>query len=247
MHLRIRQVAAVGIGCFMLASLTLADGNAAGEPEKPTTHPPEHKHTVAALCPVTTKPIDKAHWVSFRGKRVYFADAASKAKFEDDPYAYVEGIQKQWEALKPLRVQVRCPVTGKPVDTTIFLDQDHETVYFATAEAKAAWQKSPKAYREKLAACYTFQTTCPCQHGDVRPDVSDEIRGQTVYYCCPGCRKMFEKRSALALQTVKKQITRNEAAWERREAATASKKKGEKTAKAGDDDDKAAEKAGKRK
>lgn len=75
----------------------------------------------AAKCPVTGDPIDRRFSTEFRGKQVYFATAAAAEQFKADPYAYADGLRAQWEALRPLRLQVLCPVTGKPIDPAISL------------------------------------------------------------------------------------------------------------------------------
>lgn len=37
------------------------------------------------------------------------------------------------------------------------------------------------------------QTTCPVMGGKVNKDIFTEYEGKKVYFCCPGCRPVFEK------------------------------------------------------
>ncbi len=171
-----------------------------------------------ALCPVTGKPIDRQFFTEFRGKRVYFADAAARDKFTQDPYEFADGVQKQWEVLRPLRVQVRCPVTGQPVDTKLASTQGEQTIYFATPEAKVAYDKEPPRYAAQLEECYTFQTLCPCGHGEIRPDVSAPYKGKTVYFCCPGCRASLESKLDEVAEAMETRTAANQRKWQIQQA-----------------------------
>ena len=91
-------------------------------------------------CPVTGRPIDLNVSIEFEGRRVYFADATAREKFLDDPGQYAEAVRKQWDLMRPPRVQVLCPVTGKPVDPEVSTLWNGVRIYFASAEAKATWE-----------------------------------------------------------------------------------------------------------
>jgi|GEM_PF-1117576 len=170
-------------------------------------------------CPVTGRPIDLNVSIEFEGRRVYFADATAREKFLDDPGQYAEAVRKQWDLMRPPRVQVLCPVTGKPVDPEVSTLWNGVRIYFASAEAKATWEKDPQRYAAKLEESYTFQTVCPCGYGDIRPDVSLEYNGRTLYFCCPGCREGFKRNPEAMLKQVDEQIAANKLKWERWRAA----------------------------
>jgi YHS domain-containing protein len=171
------------------------------------------------LCPVTGRPIDLNVWTEIDGKRVYFADEAARAKFLEDPGQYAEAVRRQWELMRPPRVQVLCPVTGKPVNPQVSTLWNGERIYFATPEAKATWEQHPQRYAEKLEQCYTFQTVCPCGYGDIQPDVSLEYKGRTLYFCCPGCRAAFERNPEPMLKQIDERIEANKRRWEQQRAA----------------------------
>lgn len=202
---------AIGGAALAQAQTSRPSGVAAGPPERP------------AICPVTGKPIRYDYRVRFRGRRVYFATADAAAKFQADPYAYRDGVKKQWADLRPLRTQVRCPVTGKPVRPDVFIEQRTRDVYFADEDARKAWLDSPAKYAAKLEQCYTFQTTCGTCENPVRPDVSRDLNGRVVYFCCPGCRGAFDSDRVGFLHDVEREMKANREAWQRERRSPASR------------------------
>ena len=204
-----RTILLLGMVAFAATFVSVA---VAQEKTPPTTQPAADE----PLCPVTGERIDRAISVQFRGKPVYFATAAARGKFEEDPYEYAEGIRKQWEALRPLRVQVLCPVSGKPVDLKVSLTRAGEPLYFATAAARTAWEKNARAYEEKLPACYTFQTICPCGVGEIKPDVTMLLEQRTIYFCCTGCRETFKRHPELFVGDMDARTKANQQNWEKR-------------------------------
>jgi YHS domain-containing protein len=173
-----------------------------------------------AVCPVTGRPINPEIWTDVEGKRVYFADEAARTKFLEDPGQYAEAMRAQWELMRPPRVQVLCPVTGKPVNPQISTLWNGERIYFATPEAKAAFEEQPQRYAGKLKDCYTFQTVCPCGYGEIRPDVSLEYKGRTLYFCCPGCREAFKRNPDAMMKQIDERIEANKRRWEQQHPAT---------------------------
>lgn len=175
------------------------------------------------LCPVTGEKIDRQVSVQFRGRKVYFASAAARDKFNADPYAYADAVKRQWHALRPLRLQVACPVTGQPVDPAVSAERpadaaalDDAPLYFASEDARAAWLKDPKAFDTRLATCYTFQTICPCGFSEAKPNISLKVGDRTIYFCCTGCRAGFE-HDPPDLKKLDEQIQASQAAWEARQ------------------------------
>jgi YHS domain-containing protein len=175
------------------------------------------------VCPVTGRPIDLNVWTELDGKRIYFADEAARAKFQENPGQYAENVRKQWELMRPPRVQVLCPVTGQPVNRQVSTLWNGERIYFASPAAKATWEEHPQRYAEKLKQCYTFQTVCPCGYGDIRPDVSLEYKGRTLYFCCPGCRDAFRRNPEPMLKQMHQRIEANKRRWEQQQAARQNK------------------------
>ena len=177
--------------------------------------------TPEPLCPVTGKPIDRSVYTRFRGKRVYFSSKDCIEKFLADPGKYATALKQQWKLMRPLRVQVACPVTGGPIDKRFFVATPEVDIFFASADAKAAWLKDPKPYQDKLDACFTFQTGCGTCGGDILPQAFIDFEGRRIYFCCLGCGREFQKEPQEFLKALDDQIAANEAAWKARQAASA--------------------------
>lgn len=175
-----------------------------------------------AACPVTAEPIDPAHYAYFRGRRVYFATPEAKEAFDLDPYAYAEKLKEQWEQLKPLRTQVRCPITRQPIDLDVYVEGRHARIYFADADARAKWEQlEPDAQRRRLERTYTWQTTCAACDNLINPTINHPVDGQPIYYCCPHCPTAFEDRPQAAKKAVRAEMIANRRAWRERLAAAA--------------------------
>lgn len=174
-----------------------------------------------AICPVTGKPADRKVMAKFRGKRVYFADADAKKKFEDSSDKYLDGVKKQWEALKPLRTQVKCPVSGKPVDHKFAVSGADEDVYFATEDAKKVWEKDSKPYAEKLEKeCYSFQTNCLVCGMEIDPAISVEVDGRTIFVGCNGCPDRIKADKDKYIKQYDEVVKANKAAFEKERTAS---------------------------
>jgi YHS domain-containing protein len=167
----------------------------------------------AVLCPVTNQPVDRDIVTRYHNRWVYFANQDALQKFEKDPTQYAEGVKTQWEADKPLRVQVKCPVTGEKPKPDIYVGKGEDAVFFASDEAKQKWVKDSEPYQKKLDDCYTYQTVCVIGGGVIDPAVSKEVDGKTIYFCCPACYDAFTKDKAEKLKAVDEQIKANRAAY----------------------------------
>ncbi len=168
----------------------------------------------AVLCPVTGQPIDRSCVTRFRGKWVYCASPDAVKEFEKDPYKYSDGVQVQWAADKPLRVQVKCPVTGERPNPEIFVGKGADAIFFASDDAQQKWLKDSQPFQKRLEAqCYTYQTECPVGGGAIDPAVARTVDDRTVYFCCEGCAAEFAKNRAEYLKQVDVQIRANKTAW----------------------------------
>jgi YHS domain-containing protein len=193
----------------------VAQAQQMGEMGKSATTQPAAKAQV--LCPVTNKPIDRNIVTRYHNRWVYFADADALQKFEKDPTQYAEGTKAQWEADKPLRVQVKCPVTGEKPNPDVYVGKGDDAVFFATDEAKQKWLKDSQPYQKRLDEdCYTYQTICIVGAGVIDPGVARDVDGKTVYFCCPACIDPFLKDKAKLLKEVDDQTKANRTAFVKR-------------------------------
>ncbi len=143
------------------------------------------------LCPVMGEPVDfSVHTMTEEGP-VYFCCPACIKKFEANPAKYADKVAKQREQLEAReRIQVVCPISGKPIDKDVHVERDGRTVYFCCAACKPKYEAAPKKYEGKLEASYTYQTRCPVTGEKIDPTAFVDLpTGQRVYFCCPSCEK----------------------------------------------------------
>ncbi|MCG3127945.1 MAG: hypothetical protein CHACPFDD_02818 [Phycisphaerae bacterium] len=179
----------------------------------------QDKAASGAKCPISGEPIDKSVSVKHKGKDVYFCCPKCKGAFEKEPGKYADAVKAQWEALRPLAVQVTCPVTGKTINKKISVDSPHGPLCFADEDAKAKYQKEPKAFESRLADCYSYQTQCAVMAEDeIDPTVYVEHEGRKVYFCCRNCIKKFNAEPAKYVAAVDAQVKANKAAMEKAHA-----------------------------
>lgn len=140
-------------------------------------------------CPVMGEPVDFNIFTMADDGPVYFCCKSCVKKYQNAPGEFADKVAEQRALLKKLpRVQVVCPISGKPIDKSVFTEQSGEKVYFCCADCKAKFADDPAAYHAKLEASYTYQTKCPVMGGDIDPaSYSDLPTGERVYFCCKGC------------------------------------------------------------
>lgn len=149
-------------------------------------------------CPVMGDSIDFSVKLDTRLGPVYFCCKGCIKKYRAKPAKYAKDAAKQRKAVAALpKVQVTCPISGKPTDSKIFVKHQGEKVYFCCEGCSEKFKKEPKKYEAKLADSYTYQTKCPVMGGDIDPTAFSTLPdGRKVFYCCPGCDKPFLKDPA---------------------------------------------------
>lgn len=163
--------------------------------------------------------IDMNVFATYRGKKVYFCCEKCKAKFETDPDKYAENVKKQWDAMRPLRVQVKCAISGEDLsDLKTSSESKDGKVYFCCDKCKSKWDKDA-AMHAKLGEACTFQTTCPMDGNAIDPLVHKDYDGKRVYFCCAGCPAAFEKEKAVGMRKVDEIVKANMLAYARQAAA----------------------------
>ncbi len=158
---------------------------------------PEHDHgtkkadfaSVSPKCPVMGGTIDFNVSSETKDGPVYFCCGGCIGRFEASPDKYTKKVATQREALAKLdKVQVKCPVSGKPVDTKVSLEHDGKTIYFFCPDCRDKFKKDPAKYATGLANSYTYQTICPVMGHKINPMSFGVLpTGETIYYCCNGC------------------------------------------------------------
>ncbi len=146
---------------------------------------------VASLprCPVMNEPVDFSLKTDTPDGPVYFCCKSCIKQYESNPNKYASKVAAQRKALRALpRVQVACPLTGKPINREVFVESGGKKVYFCCADCKSKYEAAPQKYAKRLEAAYTYQTRCPVMGGEIDPEVYTDLPGgKRVYFCCKGC------------------------------------------------------------
>ena len=159
------------------------------------------------ICPVMDKPIDFGISVMTDDGPVYFCCKGCPDKYKADPKKYAEKVAAQRKALAAMpKVQVTCPVSGKPVDKKVFIEKDGKKIYFCCKECPPQYEKDPAKFAGKLAASYAYQTKCPVTGEGISPGAFATLdNGMKIYFCCGGCISKFEKDLAKYAPKLKEQ------------------------------------------
>lgn len=149
-------------------------------------------------CPVMGEAIDFSVKTMTKDGPVYFCCAGCIGKYEKDPKKYAEQLASQRSALAKMeRVQVSCPVNGKPVDTKLTTKVDGTAVAFCSKTCLADYEKAPATFKAKLEDSFSYQTLCPISRDKIDPTAySDLSTGQRIYFCCKDCGPKFLKDPA---------------------------------------------------
>jgi YHS domain-containing protein len=109
----------------------------------------ETGQVVQVACPVSGKPIDKEVMVEVGHAKVGFCCKNCLAKFEaadDDGKLKVvfDDLDKGFTR------QVKCPISGKPINPEAVVEHDGKKVYFCCPGCPAAFQAEPEKFLAKL-------------------------------------------------------------------------------------------------
>lgn len=196
-------VAVVALGF----ALTLAYAQPQDQ-EKPMKEAPKKAEKAPQpLCPISGKPVDFAVSIMAEDGPVYFCCPSCIKTFAAEPKKYSEKVAEQRKALSAMpKVQVTCPVSGKPIDKKVFIEKDGKKTYFCCKECPPLYEKDPAKYAVKLAGSYTYQTKCPVTDEEINPTAFLAIEGgPKVYFCCKDCIAKFQKEPAEYCRKMKEQ------------------------------------------
>lgn len=144
-----------------------------------------------AKCPVSGKPVNLAVSAPTPDGPVFFCCKDCVATYKAEPAKFTEAVATQRAVLaqRP-KVQVKCPVSGDPVDPKFALEKDGKKVRFCSDDCRKKYAADPGKYASALANSHTFQTTCPVMNEPIDPAAFMKLPGgETVYLCCKGCDK----------------------------------------------------------
>ena len=136
---KIAMVAMVMLLAAVVAAPAFAD-NTATPAKADTTRTLKHQ----TLCPVMGNPIDSSAYTDIQGQRVYHCCMMCSATLKADPEKYFKKAAE--EGILFENIQKVCPVTGKPIDTTVYTDYVGRRIYFCCDMCPPKFDQDPQKY-----------------------------------------------------------------------------------------------------
>jgi YHS domain-containing protein len=120
---------------------------------------------VEVACPICGKPGSADFTVESGAAKVSFCGAKCLAKYNEakSDTAKLKLVFNSAAMRKSFTHQIKCPVSGKPIDPKNFVEYKDEKVYFCCPDCSKIFNASPEQYASKL-----YQFT----HKDVKPKKS---------------------------------------------------------------------------
>lgn len=147
-------------------------------------------------CPVCGKPVDRDFSVTHEGQKVYFASRRCIETFKNTPESYLVEVYLE---VYPQQVQVKCPVTGNPIDPQVFTEFKGRRIYYCCTSCDRRFRADPDRYTAALTAAFTRQVHCPVTGELV--DLNVRLSPTSpVLLCCKGCVSKFWQMDAEALR-----------------------------------------------
>ena len=94
---------------------------------------------------------------------------------------------------KDKKPEIKCPVSGKPIDKTKHLAYKGAEVYFCCENCPKAFEKdtakfATKANLQLALTDQAKQVKCPITGKDLNPEQKVSIDGEEVHFCCGNCK-----------------------------------------------------------
>jgi YHS domain-containing protein len=99
-------------------------------------------------CPVMGGKIDSTYYTDIQGQRIYHCCDGCSAKLTADPDTYFKKAADNSVLFE--NIQTNCPVNGKPINKTIYLDYQGRRIFFASEKCADKFVKEPAKYLDKL-------------------------------------------------------------------------------------------------
>ena len=99
-------------------------------------------------CPVMGGKIDSSFYTDIQGQRIYHCCDGCSNKLTADPDTYFKKAGAEGVLFE--NIQTKCPVNGKTIDKSIYLDYEGRRVYFASSNCIDKFAKDPVKYLAKL-------------------------------------------------------------------------------------------------
>lgn len=96
------------------------------------------------------------------------------------------------------KAEVKCPVSGKPIDKSHHVAYKDAEVYFCCPNCPKAFEKDTAKYATKANAQLVQtgqyeQAKCPLTGQKLNPEQKLDIAGNEVHFCCGNCKGKVAK------------------------------------------------------
>ena len=93
---------------------------------------------------------------------------------------------------------VKCPVSGKPIDSSKFVEYNGGKVYFCCPGCPGPFKENTakyatKANRQLVQTEQMVQVKCPLTGKDTNPATAIDVGGVKVAFCCNNCKGKVAK------------------------------------------------------
>ena len=154
-----------------------------------------------SVCPIMGGKINKKLFVDHGGERIYMCCEGCRDEIGKDFAKIAKKIAAEGVTLaRTPNPQKVCPVSGKPIDTSLFVDRYGLRINVCSTECQKAVGKNFDKYADALEAKGITlaqtpqpQTVCPILGGKINKKLFVDRDGERIYMCCEGCREKIEK------------------------------------------------------
>ena len=150
-------------------------------------------------CPVMGETISFKIAAKTDDGPVYVCCKMCVSRIEKDSSKYAKQIAGQRAILAKMpKVQVKCPLSGMPIDPESFATVAGKKVYACCSDCTEELKTNGDKHKAAIAASYTYQARCPVMPDEeINPAMATKLAtGETVYFCCKMCVSKFTKDPA---------------------------------------------------
>ncbi|GMU23468.1 MAG: hypothetical protein AMXMBFR13_35460 [Phycisphaerae bacterium] len=162
--------------------------------------PPMVSASKQGTCPVTGKAAREDVFVQEGRLKVYLSSPDCVAKFKDSPAKHLPNVYKQ---IYPQTVQVKCLVSGDPVEPMKSVDFIGARIDFCCDQCPEDFKADPAKYLVKMKSASTEQVHCPVTGGPIDPRVSAQYSGKTLYFSSADAMAKFKAAPAKYMERLR--------------------------------------------
>ncbi len=182
--------------------------------------PEPQSSAINAKCPVSGQNINAGFTFTFKEQVIGFCCGDCKAAFEKEPEKFISKVEnfKDPGTLAAKPVNSKCPISGKELNPDQTVTYQEQVIGFCCGNCKAEFEKDPAKFIAKVdgftprpapapegdpVAGKPINTICPLSGKEVDVNHTSAYKGQTIGFCCPICKQVFEQDPSKHIGKVK--------------------------------------------